>query len=162
MAEEELRMRDNQPSFSRREPMPLILWLIVILLFHGCSTGSSNQLQNNGQQISANRRQNYVVTHPNLPEHVKQDILEGAIQIGMTREMVVASIGDPHDVQRSGDASGIREVWVYYAPLPELDGGSLAGLSPADIAFAYSIAQSRRRATYLFFVDGVFRSFREQ
>jgi len=142
--------------------MRFILWLVLMFLLYGCSTVPANQPQNNARQIAANRHQHYVATHPSLPEPVKQTILEGAIQIGMTKEMVIASIGDPDHVQRSGDASGIKEVWVYYAPLPEPDPGSLVGLSPADIAFAYSIAQSRRKATYLFFVDGIFKSFREQ
>jgi hypothetical protein len=135
---------------------------VIILLFLGCSTTEVNQSRISLEQIENNRRQNYVSSHPNLPDEVKQNILKGVIQFGMTREMVLAALGNPDNVQRSGDASGVREVWVYYAPLPEPDSNSLAGFTPADIALAYAIAQSRRKATYLFFVDGVFTSFREQ
>jgi hypothetical protein len=79
-----------------------------------------------------------VSSHPSLPQEIKQNILNGVVQIGMTKEMVLAAVGNPNDVQRSGDSSGIREIWVYYAPLPEPDSSSLAGLTPADIALAYT------------------------
>ena len=101
-------------------------------------------------------------SRPSLPEETKRSILKGVVQIGMTREMVFATLGTPDNVQRSGDSSGVREIWVYYAPLPELDSSDLAGLTPADVASLYAIAQSRRKATYLLFVNDVFTSFREQ
>ncbi len=140
----------------------IIFLSVIILILFACSTPGLNQGRMSPQQIENNRRQHYVSSHPSLPEEIKQNILKGVVQIGMTREMVLAALGDPVNVQRSGDSSGVREIWVYYAPLPEPDSSSLAGLTPADIALAYTIAQSRRKATYLFFVDGVFTSFREQ
>lgn len=149
----------------------VFLYIIVLVLF-GCAAPVANQRQISLQQIENARGQHYVNSHPSLPEDIRQNILNGVIQIGMTKEMVMAAIGEPNNIQRSGDASGIREVWVYYAPLPELpetDPSSLAGLTPEDvqsaynnIALAYLIAQSRRKATYLFFIDGLFTSFREQ
>ena len=80
----------------------------------------------------------------------------------MTKEMIVAILGNPNRTKRAGDASGIREVWAYYEPLPEPDPSSLAGLSTADIALAYSLAQSNRKVTYLFFENGIFTSFKEE
>jgi hypothetical protein len=143
--------------------MRFILLVILAVLCCGCAAPTlPNQTQNSAQQINMNRRRHYIATHSNLPEEIKQNILNGVIQIGMTKEMVRAALGAPDDFQRSGDASGIREVWVYYSPLAEPDPNSLVGLSPADIALVYSIAHSRRKATYLLFVDGVFTSFREQ
>ena len=139
----------------------VFLYIIILVLF-GCAASGSSQRQMSLQQIEDTRRQYYVSSHPSLPEGTKQNILNGIMQIGMTKEMILAALGDPDNVQRSGDSSGVREIWVYYAPLPEPDSSSLAGLTPADIALAYTIAQSRRKATYLFFVDGVFTSFREQ
>lgn len=133
-----------------------------MLMLCGCTATTSNQSRTSVQQIDNNRRKHYVNSHPSLPEEIKQNILNGVIQIGMTKEMVIAALGKPNNVQRSGDTTGIREVWVYYAPLPEPNSNSLVGLSPADIALAYSIAQSKRKATYLFFNNGVFTSFREQ
>jgi hypothetical protein len=135
---------------------------IIILILLGCAAQGPNQRQMSPQQIENARRQHYVSSHPSLPEETKQNILNAVMQIGMTKEMVLAALGYPNDVQRSGDSSGVREIWVYYAPLPEPDSSSLVGLTPADIALAYTIAQSKRKATYLFFVDGVFTSFREQ
>lgn len=140
----------------------IIFFSVIMLMLYGCAATSSNQSQTSVEQIDNNRRQHYVRSHPSLPEEIKQNILNGVIQIGMTKEMVMAALGEPNNVQRSGDSSGIREVWVYYAPLPEPDSSSLVGLSPADIALAYSIAQSNRKATYLFFNDGVFTSFQER
>lgn len=142
--------------------MKLIFLAIITLLLHGCATVAPNEPQTSARQIDNNRRQSYVISHPSIPEETKRNILNGVIQIGMTKEMVMAALGEPNNVQRSGDASGIREVWVYYAPLPEPDSSTLAGLSPSDIALAYTIAQLRRKATYLFFSDGVFTSFREE
>jgi hypothetical protein len=139
----------------------VFLFIFIIILF-GCTTPVQNHRQISQEQIENNRRQNYVSSHPSLPDEVKKSILKGVIQIGMTKEMVLAALGNPDDFQRSGDASGVREVWVYYAPLPEPDSNSLVGLAPADIALAYTIAQSRRKATYLFFNNGVFTSFREE
>lgn len=139
----------------------VFLYIIVLTLL-GCAAPVATQRQISQEQIDNARRQQFVDSHPNLPERTKQNILKGIIQIGMTREMVLAALGNPDNVQRSGDSSGVREIWVYYAPLPEPDSSSLAGLTPADITLAYTIAQSRRKATYLFFVDGVFTSFREQ
>ena len=140
----------------------IVFFSVIILILFGCAAPRSNQHQMSVQQIDNSRRQHYVSFHPSLPEEIKQNILNGVIQIGMTKEMVMAALGEPNNVQRSGDSSGVREVWVYYAPLLEPDSNSLVGLSPADIALAYSIAQSRRKATYHFFIDGVFTSFREQ
>ncbi len=145
--------------------MKLLSLLLLGLLLYSCTTNATNQTQASAKQINYNRRQNYIISHPNLPEQIKQNILNGDASIGMTKEMVMAALGAPDDLRRSGDASGIREVWVYYAPLPEQDPGSLVGLSPADIALAYGIAgiaQSKRKATYLFFIDGIFTSFQEQ
>jgi len=139
----------------------LFLYIIVLTLL-GCGASVANQRQISQEQIDSARRERFVNSHPILPERTKQNILKGIIQIGMTREMVLAALGNPNNIQRSGDSSGVREIWVYYAPLPDLNSSDLAGLAPADVALAYTIAQSRRKATYLFFVDGVFTSFREQ
>lgn len=108
------------------------------------------------QQTDTNHRQPKVSSHPSL--HLRN----GVIEIGMTREMVLLALGNPDDVQRSGDFSGVRETWVYYAPLPEIDPSSLVGLTTTDIMSLYLIAQSKRKATFLFFSGGVLTSFREQ
>ena len=76
--------------------------------------------------------------------------------------MVFATWGEPANVKRSGGSSGMREVWVYYSPLLELNGASTWGLAPTDIAQLYSIAQSRRKVTYIFFENGFITSFQEE
>ena len=151
----------SRPKGILRTKQNVFLYIIV-LSFLGCAAPVATQQQISQEQIENARRQQFVDSHPNMPDRTKQNILKGIIQIGMTREMVFAALGNPDNSQRSGESSGIREVWVYYAPLPELGSSDLVGLTPADIALAYTIAQSRRKATYLFFVDGVFTSFREQ
>ena len=132
------------------------------------STSSTNQRQLTSDEINKIRQQNYVASHPNIPEEFKQQILNGYIQFGMNREMVLAAWGQPYDMLRSGDSSGIRETWVYYSALPsppEIDSSDLAGLTPADISSItiayYSIASLKRKITYLFFENGIFTSFKE-
>lgn len=145
-----------------------LCFVFSILFFFGCATNSTKQRQLTSEEINTMRRQNYVASNPEIPEEIKQQILNGFIQIGMDTEMVLAAWGRPYDILRSGDASGLRETWVYYSALPsppEMDSSDLAGLTPADVtmayAMAYSILGSKRKATYLFFENGIFVSFKE-
>ena len=43
----------------------------------------------------------------------QQDVREGLIRIGMTKEMVLASWGQPRDINRSVGSWGVNEQWVY-------------------------------------------------
>jgi tetratricopeptide (TPR) repeat protein len=114
------------------------------------------------QQSKNSTVQRDVSSHPSIPVSAELSVRNGVVQIGMTRERVLSALGNPDDVQKAGDSSGVREVWIYYTSLPDLDGSDLAGLTPADITSIYMIAQSKRKAAYLFFSKGVLTSFQEQ
>lgn len=79
----------------------VILAILFAMLICGCET-MKNQ-----------RRQDYVTTHPELTQQTKQDILEGRIRIGMTREQVKATWGYPDDINRTVGSWGEHEQWIY-------------------------------------------------
>jgi len=135
--------------------------LLVIGFAFGCATTGGGYQRPTAEQIAAQRRQSYVNTHPNLSPITKQDILEGRPRIGMTQEQVRACSGDPAKVQRSGNASGIREVWIYYSSIPDMSSSAYL-LTPAQIEQLYRIALANRKVTYLYFENGTFTSFEEQ
>jgi hypothetical protein len=105
------------------------------------------------------RRSQYVFSHLELPEMTKGDILDGRIRIGMAREHVRASWGEPDDIRVHADASGVVEVWVYFQepnPLttPGLTAESLQWLAEYQLATGY-----RRKAMYLQFTNGILVKF---
>lgn len=61
------------------------------------------------------RRRAFVNGHPDLATAVRAEILAGHVVIGMSKEMVRASLGEPIDVNRSVGSWGTHEQWVYDA-----------------------------------------------
>jgi len=59
------------------------------------------------------RRISFVRNNSGIKEQYKQDILNGSIRIGMTKEMVRASWGDPIDSNRTVTAYTTIEQWIY-------------------------------------------------
>lgn len=59
------------------------------------------------------RRGQFIDQNPDLSEQRKQDILNGRIRIGMSREEVRASWGAPNDINRTVTANNVSEQWVY-------------------------------------------------
>ncbi|MTI89553.1 MAG: hypothetical protein FH748_16485 [Balneolaceae bacterium] len=80
------------------------------------------------------RRKRFVRNNSGIKQQYKQDILNGSIRIGMSKDMVRASWGRPNDVNRTVNAHSTREQWVY---------GSI----------------STRR--YVYFEDGIMTSFQD-
>jgi len=60
-------------------------------------------------------RQEIIRRHPEWPEDIKRVVLEGNIQIGMTKEQLLASWGDPDNINRSVGSWGVHEQWIYAA-----------------------------------------------
>lgn len=79
------------------------------------------------------RRQQYVESNPELPAKTVEYILAGKIVIGMTKEQVEASWGQPRDVNRTVGSWGVHEQWIY---------GSYAGC-------------------YLYFEEGILTSWQD-
>ncbi len=71
------------------------------------------------------RRQKFVRDNPKLSRSRKNQILNGEIYIGMSREMVRASWGDPRDINRSVGSWGVHEQWVYYRTYVYFENGVL-------------------------------------
>ena len=91
---------------------------VIFVFLTGCSTLNSAQyreaithLQQTETRADA-RRAKYIAIHE-LGARTEEDILDGAIRIGMTKEQVVASVGYPRDSNKSVNAWGKYEQWIY-------------------------------------------------
>lgn len=74
--------------------------LLLVILIFVFSCGTAWEL----------RRQDYVSNHLELDSITKNYILNGIIAIGMTKEEVIASWGEPYEVKKIDESS---ETWVY-------------------------------------------------
>jgi hypothetical protein len=79
---------------------------LVLLILSGCAT-----FDYKGQ--AQLRRSSYVNSHPNLKKEAKDSILAGKFRLGMTREEVRASVGDPRSMDSSSSFLGTSEMWTY-------------------------------------------------
>lgn len=78
--------------------------LILLCLVSGCAT------------YTIKDRQDYIDAHPNISAEDRQDILNGVIRVGMSKEVVRASLGltsDPkyYTSHRSYIGSSVYETW---------------------------------------------------
>jgi hypothetical protein len=80
------------------------LLLFCSLFFGGCADFAAQNMQ---------RRQSYVISHPNLEHAIRYAIFNRRIRLGMTQEQVTASWGHPHRVKRNVYSFGVYEQWVY-------------------------------------------------
>lgn len=63
--------------------------------------------------VAEKRRREYLRKHPNIQAEYRVAIEAGNIIIGMNKEMVIASIGMPKDINRTVMKNSIHEQWVY-------------------------------------------------
>jgi hypothetical protein len=66
------------------------------------------------KEITEMRRRKYVEEHPELSDFVKRVILEGSHAKGMTKEQVVASLGEPNSI----NLGEIYEQFIYNKMYP--------------------------------------------
>lgn len=59
------------------------------------------------------RRQEFIDRHQSISQKYKNTILNGKIILGMNREMVRASWGEPGDINKSVGSYGVHEQWIY-------------------------------------------------
>lgn len=65
-----------------------------------------------GCESAANsRRTNYIQTHPDMVAEQKSLLLEGKLWVGMSKEEVSASLGNPYLVQK--EMLKEKEIWSY-------------------------------------------------
>ena len=105
--------------------------LFALLIFVGCA-GNLQQRQ-------------YVETHPDLSESMKQRILEKKISIGMTQSQVRASWGDPARQSKSIYEGATINQWVYGYPRTIIATGQV-----------YFVP-----TTWLYFQDGVLKNIQK-
>jgi hypothetical protein len=74
---------------------------------------------------SEKRRKQYIIDNPKINKTFKDAILKGRIALGMSEEMVVASIGYPNDINRSVGSWGVKEQWVYPYKYVYFENGTL-------------------------------------
>jgi hypothetical protein len=86
---------------------------ITLMFLLGCETMSFRPVSGSIWENKERRRQNYVDFYPETPLEIKQYILEGKIQIGMTQEQVEASWGYPNEVSSCSGRRGSVECWQY-------------------------------------------------
>lgn len=83
------------------------------------------------------RRQDYIKTHPDISQRIKDAILKGDILIGMTEAQVIASRGTPYKVNRSTGSYGVHEQWVMFFDTPSI-------LDPKSYTYAYIYFENGR------------------
>jgi hypothetical protein len=59
------------------------------------------------------RRMGYIEAHPKTSHGKKQDIFDGKIRIGMTRDQVIASWDKPTHINKDVGPWGVHEQWIY-------------------------------------------------
>jgi hypothetical protein len=77
------------------------LTLLGALLVAGC--GSSTM-----SRIDANR-----ALYESWPIEMQQAVLDGKVEVGMTKDMVAMSIGKPTEVESNAQTGSNEEIWVY-------------------------------------------------
>ena len=51
--------------------------------------------------------------NPDWPESIKDSIRQASVQIGMTKDQVLASQGKPHAISRQATTEIVGEIWEY-------------------------------------------------
>lgn len=66
-------------------------------------------------------REKYLEKNPDLSSKIIKAILNSDVLIGMTRDQVRASRGDPHKINKTTTVIGIHEQWVMHSADPRYD-----------------------------------------
>lgn len=105
--------------------MRYMLIILNLLILSGCITPRKNPYNDPGyinsklQEISKNdlaKKNEYINTHPNLSQEIKDAILSYNVIIGMAQDDVIATWGNPVNVTRNTSPLGIFDVWYYDIP----------------------------------------------
>lgn len=98
-------------------------------------------------------RQKFFDQNPQVSPTVREAIENGRIMMGMTRDEVRASLGDPKDINRTVTRYGVTEQWVYERDVAR---EGLGGLFMAALATPKYGRASGRYVTrfYVYFEDG--------
>lgn len=64
-------------------------------------------------ELIVQRRKEFIQKNPSLSEKTKFAIMVGNILIGMNKEMVIASLGFPDDINKTVTSGNVHEQWIY-------------------------------------------------
>jgi outer membrane protein assembly factor BamE (lipoprotein component of BamABCDE complex) len=132
------------------------------LFLIACATTQQYNQQLNPEEQNNLRRKNYIQTHPNLSIDFRNAILNAQILIGMNKQQVLASWGNPNNTKKTVDISGSQEKWLYLSPLRPLSSLEAGALTPAMIAQYYQLADSNRKRIVVYFVKDELIKYEEQ
>jgi len=79
----------------------------------GCGTIDETFVKTHNQVPDEKTRESYVLAHPELKQEIRNTIKGGAANIGMSKEELVASWGNP-DLIKVKPNSGADEMWFYW------------------------------------------------
>jgi hypothetical protein len=65
------------------------------------------------KQVEHERRKLYIEGHPELSDRIRDAILDGSIVLGMSTDEARASWGAPSHINKTVNAYGVSEQWVY-------------------------------------------------
>lgn len=89
--------------------MKIIFIILLCFSLYGCS-GLAKMC--GGTTIQT--RQDYVNYHSDISKEIKECIIKQQVAIGMTREQVKASWGNPSQINTDVSYFGSDEQWVYF------------------------------------------------
>lgn len=137
-----------------RSKISIALLMLSAFVF-GCASISPNGY-NSFTQADAYRKDIYLSQHSDLPDKIKENILNGKVEIGMTEDEVEAAIGFPGEIRnRNFTVENSKEdflliAWYYYSydwlfEMPKMSvffkDGKVIGFN-MDEALEYVISES--------------------
>ena len=104
---------------TNKNTLNIILFIAGSFLISGCATikspitGKTYFKGMETEEYWKEVRQDYINKHPSLPPKIKSAILGEKIILGMTKEQVLASWGDPAETHKYVYPNTIMEQWTY-------------------------------------------------
>jgi len=65
------------------------------------------------RDLNEQQKREFLKNEKGYSDSIINDILNGIVRIGMTREQVIYSWGRPDEIHRSVGSWGVHEQWVY-------------------------------------------------
>lgn len=88
--------------------MPEAMRFIALLLFAASFTACASL----GPYPTPDEREAYIANH-NVPDTIATAIRTGDVIPGMTRDQVIATMGDPHRINTTQTTNGVRRQLIY-------------------------------------------------
>ena len=100
------------------KPVWLTLGVVAAALgWGGCATTPETRVEKNAAAVAS------------WPADVQAQVRAGKVAIGFTAEQVRVAVGEPDRALKRTDATGVRDVWVYFDDAPRFSFGVGVGSS---------------------------------